>query len=159
MPVHSCRWIILLRSCSRKQKAAGSLHATGYRFFSSLSSTHARVSSSSSSFSSSSSLLLLRLTIILVFFFRAARLCRILHWARCSMILNFKVKISFFFFWNCVLLVAKVKRCQGIIGWNLIVLLENGKIHVRANSDFMFLDAWITNNFMLVLSFDYLDSH
>lgn len=26
----SCRWIILLRSCSRKQKAAASLHATGY---------------------------------------------------------------------------------------------------------------------------------
>lgn len=31
--VYSCRWIILLRSCSRKQKAAGSVHATGYRLF------------------------------------------------------------------------------------------------------------------------------
>lgn len=33
MAVYSCRWIILLRSCSRKQKAAGSVHATGYRLF------------------------------------------------------------------------------------------------------------------------------
>ena len=54
--VHSCRWIILLRSCSRKQKAAGSLHATGYRFFSVFLPLTATFRSSSFSFSSSLSL-------------------------------------------------------------------------------------------------------
>ena len=65
-----------------------------------------------------------------------------------TLIFNFKVKILLFSFLRCILLVTKVKFCQGTIGRKLIVVLKNGnKVcrRVRANSDFTILDSSFAN--------------
>ena len=66
--------------------------------------------------------------------------------------LNFRVKICFFLL-DCILFIREVKLFQGTISRDLIVFLKNDKKsffviqrcgRMRANSDFMVLDTWMS---------------